>query len=288
MAFMTDRIDRDFLAACPRLRVIGGAFKGCDNIDVDACTERGVWVTCVPDLLTVPTAELAIGLLLSLTRNIAAGDRLIRVEPYRGWRPILYGLGLSDKCLGVYGMGAVGQAIAERMAGFSVRTIYCDPRSLPAERERRWRLQPAPFDALLAESDFLVIAAPLTEQNLHVFNDAALARMKSGAYLVNVGRGSVVDEQAVARALASGRLAGYAADVYEFEDQSRDVRPAQIEPALVADAAHTILTPHLGSAVGEVREQIELAAAENILAALRGEAPSCAVNQPAHRPSPAS
>jgi phosphonate dehydrogenase len=133
----------------------------------------------------------------------------------------------------------------------------------------------------LAESDYLMIAAPLTEQNLHAFDDVTIARMQTGSFLVNVGRGSVVDESAVARALASGKLAGYAADVYEMEDQSRSARPTQIEPGLVADAARTVLTPHLGSAIDEVREQIEMDAAENILAALRGETPRGAVNQPA-------
>lgn len=279
MAFMTDRIDGEFLAACPQLKIVAGAFKGWDNVDVEACTERGVWVTRVPDLLTIPTAELAIGLLLSLTRNIAAGDRLMRSEPFSGWRPVLFGAGLTGKRLGIYGMGAVGQAIAERMTGFGVQMIYYDPQALPADRERSG-LRRVTFETLLAESDFVLVAAPLTDQNLHAFNAAALARMKTGSYLINVGRGSVVDEQAVARALTSGNLAGFAADVYEMEDQSRSERPLQIEPALLADADRTVLTPHLGSAVDAVREQIEREAAENILAALRGETPSGAVNAP--------
>ncbi|HVA45336.1 MAG TPA: phosphonate dehydrogenase [Pirellulales bacterium] len=280
MAFMTDHIDRDFLAACPQLQIIAGAFKGFDNIDVAACTERGVWVTRVADLLTIPTAELAIGLVLSLSRNIVAGDRLMRAGPFRGWRPILYGTGLTGKCVGLYGMGAVGQAIAERMGGFGVRTVYYDPRPLPPEKEIALRLRYVPFDELLAESDYLIVAAPLTDDNLHAFDEAALARMKPGSFLINVGRGSVVDEQAVARALQSGVLAGFAADVYETEDQSRPARPSQIEPALLAEIDRTVLTPHLGSAVDSVREQIELEAADNILAVIRGQAPPGAVNRP--------
>ena len=283
MAFMTDRIDFGFLDECRRLRIVAGAFKGFDNIDVAACTERGVWVTCVRDLLTVPTAELAIGLLLSLTRTIVAGDRLMRREPFDGWRPILYGAGLSGKCLGIYGMGAVGQAIAERMTGFGVQMIYYDPNPLLPDVEQTLRLRQVKLEPLLAESDYLLIAAPLTEQNLHAFDDATISRMKNGSFLINVGRGSVVDEQAVARALASGKLAGFAADVYEMEDQSRNVRPAHVEPALLADAARTVLTPHLGSAVDAVREQIELEAAANILAALRGETPYGAINRPVGR-----
>ncbi|HVX09604.1 MAG TPA: NAD(P)-dependent oxidoreductase [Pirellulales bacterium] len=279
MVFMTDCIDRDFLQACPRLRIVAGALKGFDNIDVAACTERGVWVTCVADLLTVPTAELAIGLLLSLSRNIVAGDRLMRHEHYAGWRPILYGAPLGGRCLGIYGMGAVGQAIAARMIGFGMRTIYHDPRALPADREASLDVRYVTFGELLTESDYVIVAAPFTADNLHAFDDEALSRMRRGSFLINIGRGSVVDEQAVARALQSGRLAGFAADVYEMEDQSRLTRPSQIEPALIA-ADHTIFTPHLGSAVAAVREQIELEAAQNILAAWRGQTPPGAVNRP--------
>jgi phosphonate dehydrogenase len=279
MVFMTDCIDGDFLRACPRLRIVAGALKGFDNIDVAACTERGVWVTCVADLLTVPTAELAIGLLLSLSRNIVAGDRLMRRDAYAGWRPILYGAPLTGRCLGIYGMGAVGQAIAARMSGFGMRTIYHDPRALPAAREASLGARYVAFGELLTESDYIIVAAPFTADNLHAFDDAALARMRRGGFLINIGRGSVVDEQAVARALQSGRLAGFAADVYEMEDQSRPTRPSRIEPALVA-ADRTILTPHLGSAVATVREQIELEAAENILAVWRGRTPPGAVNRP--------
>ncbi|HEV3345153.1 MAG TPA: phosphonate dehydrogenase [Pirellulales bacterium] len=284
MVFMTDHIDRDFLEACPRLRIVAGALKGFDNIDVAACTERGVWVTCVQDLLTVPTAELAIGLLLSLSRNIVAGDRLMRSDPFSGWRPILYGAPLAGRCLGIYGMGAVGQAIAQRMKCFGMRMIYHDPRVLPPEREATLGVRQVAFDVLLAESDHLIVAAPLMPDNLHAFDDGALARMKGGSFLINVGRGSVVDEQAVARSLQSGRLAGFAADVYEMEDRSRSTRPSRIEPSLVGDADRTILTPHLGSAVDSVREQIELEAAENILAALRGQTPPGAVNRPVVNP----
>jgi phosphonate dehydrogenase len=277
MAFMTDRIDAGFVSACRKLQIVAGAFKGCDNIDVAACTEHGVWVTCVRDLLTIPTAELAIGLLLSLSRQIVAGDRLMRRETFAGWRPILYGSGMTGKCIGLYGMGAVGQAITRRLSGYLVRTVYYDPRPLPQEKNRALGLELLGFEQLLSESDYLIVAAPLTDDNLRAFDDAALALMKRGSYLINVGRGSVTDEQAVARALQSGQLSGFAADVYEMEDQSRPTRPSQIAPALVADADRTVLTPHLGSAVASVREQIELEAAANIIAVIRGQDPPGAI-----------
>ena len=121
LAFMTDRIDAKFLAACPHLRVIGAALKGSDNIDVQAATDAGIWLTIVPDLLTVPTAELAIGLMLSLGRNIVAGDRKIRKHGFHGWRAELYGAGIADSTVGIVGFGLVGRAIAERLTAFQCR-----------------------------------------------------------------------------------------------------------------------------------------------------------------------
>jgi phosphonate dehydrogenase len=121
MTFMTDSVDDAFLAACPRLRVVACALKGYDNYDVDACTLRGVWLTNVPDLLTIPTAELTIGLLIGLTRKILQGDRLVRSGSFDGWRPVLYGAGLTGRTLGIIGMGAVGQAIAARLQGYELK-----------------------------------------------------------------------------------------------------------------------------------------------------------------------
>ncbi len=126
LAFMNDRIDAAFLAACPRLRVIGAALKGFDNIDAEAATNAGVWLTIVPDLLTVPTAELAIGLMLSLGRNIVAGDQSIKKHGFHGWRAELYGAGLSGATVGIVGFGLVGRAIAERLAGFQCRLLAYD------------------------------------------------------------------------------------------------------------------------------------------------------------------
>jgi len=130
MTFMPDRVDEAFLRACPRLRVVGCALKGYDNYDVEACTRHGVWITNVPDLLTIPTAELTIGLLIGLTRNMLAGDRFVRTGRFNGWRPALYGSGLTGKTLGLIGMGAVGQAIAQRLVGYDMRVLYTDPVAL--------------------------------------------------------------------------------------------------------------------------------------------------------------
>ncbi|HQS81388.1 MAG TPA: phosphonate dehydrogenase [Thiobacillus sp.] len=283
MTFMPDRVDEAFLRACPRLRVVGCALKGYDNYDVEACTRHGVWITNVPDLLTIPTAELTIGLLIGLTRNVLAGDRFVRSGQFNGWRPALYGSGLTGKTLGIIGMGAVGQAIAQRLIGYEMRVLYTDPVALPKEKEEQWSLDRVELSALLAASDFVVPMVPYRDETLHMIDSSALARMKTGAYLINTCRGSVVDEQAVVEALASGRLAGYAADVFEMEEWARPHRPHVIPQALLDDSERTLFTPHIGSAVDAVRIEIELEAARNILQALRGEIPQGAINRPQAR-----
>lgn len=281
MIFMPDRIDEQLLAHCPKLRIVSAALKGPDNIDIEACSRRGVWVSIAPDLLSEPTAELALTLALGLTRNVAAGDRMVRGGEYKGWRPVLYGSGLAGNTIGILGMGKLGQAFARLLGGFkSSRIIYHDPAALSPVEEAMLGIGRTTFEQLIARSDVLVVLAPLTAATLHRINAETLGKMKRGAYLVNVGRGSVVDEAAVADALASGHLAGYAADVFEMEDLSRRDRPAAIHPALLKNTQQTLFTPHLGSAVARVRLEIELAAARNILQALKGERPRDAINQP--------
>jgi phosphonate dehydrogenase len=269
MVFMPDRVDVEFLALCPCLKVIGAALKGYDNFDVEACRKRGVRFSIVPDLLTGPTAELAVALLLGIGRNIIPGDRMIRSGKFHGWRPVLYGRGLAGSTVGIVGMGAIGRAVAARLQGFGSRVAYSDPQPLKPEEETALGLVRLDFDVLLAESDFVLLAAPLTRETRHIFNRESLAVMKKGAYLVNVGRGSLVDEAAVADALDSGRLAGYAADVFEFEDWARQDRPLAIHPELMADCDRTVLTPHLGSAVEGARRDIALEAAHSILVVLQ-------------------
>jgi phosphonate dehydrogenase len=267
MAFMTDRVDADFLAAAPRLRIVACALKGADNFDLDACRARGVAVSLVPDLLTAPTAELAIGLAIGLGRHLREGDASIRGGAFAGWRPVLYGQGLDGATVAVLGLGALGGAICARLAPFGCRILGVDPaRPAPAGVEG------AALEDALAQADLVVAALPLLPATLHVIDAARLALLKPGALLVNVGRGSTVREADVAEALADGRLGGYAADVFELEDWAIEARPRVIEPRLLAHP-RTLFTPHLGSAVAQVRRAIELRAAANIADALEGHAP---------------
>ncbi len=278
MAFMPDTVDADFLRACPRLRIIACALKGYDNFDAAACAEHGVWLTVVPDLLTVPTAELTVGLAIALARHVRAGDAHVRSGAFRGWEPRFYGSGVDGSTVGILGMGAVGRAVAARLAGFGCRLVYTDRQRLNDADERGLDLFWLPSEQLLATSDFLVLAVALTAQTRHTIDAAALACMRSGAFLVNPCRGSVVDEQAVLDALLSGRLAGYAADVFEMEDWALPDRPRRIPQGLI-EHPNTLFTPHIGSAVTDVRRRIEQRAAENIRQALSGKRPPDAVNE---------
>ncbi len=280
MAFMNDRIDAAFLAACPRLRVVGAALKGFDNIDVEAATNAGVWLTIVPDLLTVPTAELAIGLMLALGRNIVAGDQGIKKRGFNGWRAQLYGAGLAGTTVGIVGFGFVGRAIAERLAGFQCRLLAYD-RSVTGTLAKSWPyVTMTSFADVIVNSDYVVLALPLTADTTHLINAETIAAMKAGARLVNPARGSLVDESAVADAIAHGQLAGYAADAFECEDWAIEDRPTRVDPRLTTPSAPTVFTPHIGSGVTEVRREIELSAARSIIDVLAGRVPYGAVNDP--------
>ncbi|MBY0533008.1 MAG: hydroxyacid dehydrogenase [Xanthobacteraceae bacterium] len=274
LAFMPDRVDAPFIAAAPKLKIVACALKGFDNFDLAAAARAGVWVSAVPDLLTNPTAELAVGLAIALARKIGEGDEIVRDNRFQGWRPVLYGTGLHGSTVAIVGMGAVGQAIARRLSGFGCRLLGVDPSA-----EMPGNVSAATLQEALEQSDYVFSAVPLSAGSRHLIGADAIARMKAEALLINIGRGSVISETAVADALERGALGGYAADVFEFEDWALPDRPREVEPRLLAHAS-TLFTPHLGSAVAAVRREIELAAAENIGDVLCGRAPRHAINSP--------
>lgn len=278
LTFMPDSVDDELLAALPNLRVVSCALKGFDNFDVNACTRHGIWITIVPDLLTEPTAELAIGLMISVARNIGAGDSFMRSGAYRGWRARFYGTGLSGSTLTLIGIGAVGRAIARRLSGFGTNTLYVDQLSLDPAKETELKLQKSSLEDALPLSDFVVLGLPLTDATERLFDAAMIARMKPGSFLINPARGSLVVEDAVADALETGHLAGYAADVFEMEDWARTDRPHQVSQRLLDNTGNTCLTPHIGSAVDSVRREIAMEAAVHVVQALEGRRPDGAVN----------
>ena len=276
---MADTVDDSFLARCPRLRVISATLKGYDNFDAAACTRRGVWLTILPDLLTVPTAELAVALILGVTRQLGPADRYVRSGQFTGWRPQFYGTGLAGATVGIAGMGQVGQAAAARLRAFGTRIVYYDQRPLDPALAGQLAATRLDLAGLLAASDIVLMLLPLATDTVQLIDAAALARMRPGAFLVNVGRGSVVDEQAVLAALQAGRLGGYAADVFAMEDWALPGHPVQIPPGLLSHPL-TLFTPHLGSAVDSVRRDMSLAAARQVEQALNGHRPDHAVNDP--------
>jgi phosphonate dehydrogenase len=277
MTFMPDRVDHGFLDAAPRLAIVAGALKGWDNFDVEVCTRRGIWVSIVPDLLTAPTAELAVGLMIGLARHMRDADSYVRSGDFAGWTPRFYGLGLGDSTVGLVGMGAIGRAVATRLRGFGCRMLYHDEQELPAAMAGELAVSRCALDDLLGRSDIVVLCLPLVASTIHLIDERRLALLKPGALLVNPARGSLVDEASVARALTSGRLGGYAADTFELEDHSRADRPRSI-PAELLRHPRTLLTPHIGSATMAARRTIEACAAANILDVLAGRAPRDAIN----------
>jgi phosphonate dehydrogenase len=269
MVFMPDRLDRAFLGGCPRLRIVVAALKGFDNFDVEAMRERNISFCIQEDLLTVPTAELAIGLMLGLGRHLLEGDAFVRSGAFRGWRPAFYGLGLQGQRVGLLGFGKVGRALADRLRPFGME-VLCHDKAPESEGKRgthgeRW----VDLETLLTTSDYLLPLLPLTPETLLLLDRETLSRLKRGCLLVNIARGGLVDEAAVADLLASGHLGGYAADVFELEDWALADRRHGIPEALLRDRARTLFTPHLGSAVEKARLAIEWSAARQLKAFFR-------------------
>ena len=278
LAFMPDSVDHPFLNQCDRLRIIAGALKGYDNFDVEACSEHRVLFTNVPDLLTAPTAELAMALLLGVARKCAAGDRLVRSGTFQGWRPVLYGTGLAGKTIGLIGLGAVGQAFARRLNGFECRILAMDPDPGKESIASELGAEMVDLETVRSQSDILTLFAPLNPETRHLVDREFLGRMPASSILVNVCRGSVVDEEAIADSLDSGHLGAYAADVFEMEDWALTDRPRSIPARLLDNQDQTFFTPHLGSAVDEVRRAITLEAASQLKAFFEGELPSRTLN----------
>jgi glyoxylate reductase len=262
VSLFNDRVDVALLDRAPRLRVVANFAVGYDNVDVAACAARGIVVTNTPGVLSEATADLAFGLLLSTARRITEGDRLVRRGAFQGLTPsFLLGAPVHGATLGIVGLGRIGQAMARRARGFGMRVLYANRTRAPAELERALGATAMDLDELFGQADIVSLHCPLTPETHHLVNARRLARMKPGAILINTTRGSVVDEPALASALASGPLGGAGLDVYEEEPR--------VYPALLA-LENVVLAPHIGSADRPTREAMGRIAAENVLAVLAG------------------
>ena len=277
--FVPDLIDADLIAALPKLRVLAGFGKGFDNVDLSAAHARGIWVTNVPYGLTEATADLAWTLMMTLARRILEADELVRSGEF-GWHESrLLGRGVYGTTLGLWGFGAIGRALARRAAGFGMEVLYHDPVRAGEAEERALGVRYVASDALLRQSDHLVLCLPLTDATRRLVGEAELAAMKPTAALINPARGSIVDEDAVAAALATGRLAGYAADVFAAEDRQYADRPRAVPGALLSLRERTVFAPHLGTAVRADRVALARWQAEDVLDALSGRRPRGAIDQ---------
>jgi glyoxylate reductase len=265
VTLLTNVVDGDFLSAAPRLQVVANVAVGFNNIDVAACARRGVLVTNTPGVLTDATADLAMALILMVTRRLAEGERLIRSRrPWQWGMFMMLGTGLQGRRLGIIGMGAIGQALARRARAFDMDIVYHGRRSISPELEAPSGARWVAMDELLGSSDVVSVNCPYNADTHHLIDVAALARMRATAYLVNTARGSIVHERALADALRDGVIAGAALDVYEEE-------PA-VDPGLL-DLDNVVLVPHLGSATHETRDAMATLAARNVAAVLAGDPP---------------
>ncbi len=261
-----DVVDRDVIAANPKLRAVASMTITPADIDVAEATRRRIPVTVIPALLlNDATADLTWALLMAVARRVAEGDRLMRSGVFPGSQSChMVGGGVTGKVVGIVGMGGVGKAVARRAAGFSMRLTYHDPQRLPAAEEKALGLAWVPFEQLLGESDFITINARLVPETRHLFSDRQFELMKPTAYVINTARGPIVDEQALVRALKDRRIAGAGLDVYEHEPQPH--------PELLK-MDNVVFTPHTGSAIRELREGMANVVVDNILAVLEGRRP---------------
>jgi glyoxylate reductase len=259
VTLLTDRVDAAVLDAAPRLRVVANFAVGHDNVDVPAATARGICVSNTPDVLTEATADLAFALALAAARRLGEGERLIRAGRWTGWAPDqLLGVDIWGRTLGIVGMGRIGRAMARRGRGFGMTVIYAGPREVDGEGER------VELDTLFARADVVSLHCPLTPATRRLVDARRLALMQPGAVLVNTARGPLVDEAALAAALAAGRLAGAGLDVFAEE-------PA-VHPALLVEE-RVVLAPHVGSATTTARTRMGELCASAVRAVLSGEAP---------------
>ena len=269
-SLLHDVVDKDVLAANPKLRAVTSMVITPDHIDMAEATRRRIPVTNIPAIVTDATADIAFGLLLAVARRIVEGDRLFRRGVYPGSQSNhLAGAAVTGKTLGLIGGGRIGQAVARRAQGFGMRVLYADPVRLPPDREQALGMVHAEFDRVLSEADFVSLHPQLTPQTRHLIGARELGLMKKSAFLINTSRGPVIDEAALTRALAEGRIAGAGLDVYEHEPK--------VTPVLVG-MSNVVLTPHLGSAVFELREGMAHVVVDNAIAIIEGRRPPNCLN----------
>jgi glyoxylate reductase len=269
ICLLTERINDEVLSTAPNLRVVANVAVGFDNIDVAACTRRGIVATNTPGVLDETTADFAWTLLMAVARRLIEGDQLARSGTWEGWNlDQLCGTDVWGKTLGIVGFGRIGRALARRAAGFRMRILYYDAVRPTPEVEKELGAEYREFNDLLAESDFVSVHVPLLPETRGLFSAPKILRMKPTAFLINTSRGAVVEEAGLVHALEAGKLAGAALDVYENEPF---IHPGLKRP-------NVVLAPHIASASLETRTKMACMAAENVIAVFSGRTPPNALN----------
>jgi glyoxylate reductase len=269
VCLLTEKVDGQLLQAAPKLRIAANVAVGFDNIDVAACTKRGVAATNTPGVLDETTADFAWTLLMTVARRVGEGEALARSGNWKGWDlDQLVGTDVWGKTLGIVGFGRIGRAVARRAGGFQMKVIYADAVRAPEDVEKKLKAEYREMNALLGEADFISVHVPLLPETRGLFDAAKFERMKRTAFLINTSRGPVVKEAALVAALESGKIAGAGLDVFENEPS--------IHPGL--KRANVVLGPHIASASLETRTKMACMAAGNVVALFRGQRPPNILN----------
>jgi len=269
VCLLTEKVDDELLRAAPKLRIAANVAVGFDNIDLPACTKRGVVATNTPGVLDETTADFAWTLLMAVARRLGEGETLARSGNWKGWDlDQLVGTDVWGKTLGLVGFGRIGRAVARRAAGFQMKVLYADAIRAPLDIEKNLKAEHRDLNTLLAESDFVSVHVPLLAETRGLFDAPKLFRMKPTAFLINTSRGPVVDEAALVHALESGKIAGAALDVYENEPF---IHPGLKRP-------NVVLAPHLASGSLETRTKMARMAAEGVVALFKGQRPANLLN----------
>ncbi len=249
---LSTKVTRKVIESAPSLKIIANYGAGFDNIDVVAAKERGIVVTNTPKVSTDATAELTLGLMLSLMRRIPEGDQLCRTVGFNGWAPLFFlGRELKGKTLGIVGYGKIGQAVAKRAQAFGMNILYTARAKKETENDINYR----PFNQLIQEADIVSIHTVYSKETHHLFKEETFKQMKNSAILLNVSRGPVVHEEALVHVLKQKEIAGAALDVFEKEPLIHEE---------LKTLANVVLTPHIGNATVETREEMARLAAGNI------------------------
>ena len=267
---MTDRVDDALLARCPNLKAVCNIAVGHNNIDLAACTRRGVMATNTPGVLDATTADFAFALMLAAARRVTEAEASLRAGEWHRWKLKQFlGVDVNGATLGIIGMGRIGQAVARRARGFDMRVIYHNRQPLDAETEAACNAIYMGMTDLLKQADFVVLLVPYSPETHHLIGAEALSRMKKSGILINIARGGVVDDRALIAALKDGTIAAAGLDVFENE-------PKLNQGFLTLK--NVVLTPHIASSSAATRKRMAMTAADNLIAALTGKRPPNLMN----------